>query len=175
VGHHICRTKPDQRDAYLTSLKENTAPILEEEKKEGLVLDCKILNNLTQKDPHDWDLAIAVQYKNFAALDGVEIKELEIRNKMLGSKKAAEETMVQKRVENAGSGEHRAVSGVKDEVSVEKTARDSVVKRLAPGEIRTTPNLLNNLAPSAAVFRRLTPFFTLLLGKPCLSSGRSIG
>jgi hypothetical protein len=93
------RTKPDQRDAYLTSLKENTAPILEEEKKEGLVLDYKILNNLTQKDPHDWDLAIAVQYKNFAALDGVEIKELEIRNKMFGSKKAAEETMVQKRVD----------------------------------------------------------------------------
>jgi hypothetical protein len=93
------RTKPDQRDAYLTSLKENTVPILEEEKKEGLILDYKILNNLTQKDPHDWDLAIAVQYKNFAALDGVEIKELEIRNKMLGSKKAAEETMVQKRVD----------------------------------------------------------------------------
>jgi hypothetical protein len=93
------RTKPDQRDAYLTSLKENTAPILEEEKKEGLILDYKILNNLTQKDPHDWDLAIAVQYKNFAALDGVEIKELEIRNKMFGSKKAAEETMVQKRVD----------------------------------------------------------------------------
>jgi len=93
------RTKPDQRDAYLTSLKENTAPILAKEKKEGLVLDYKILNNLTQKDPHDWDLAIAVQYKNFAALDGVEIKELEIRNKMFGSKKAAEETMVQKRVE----------------------------------------------------------------------------
>jgi hypothetical protein len=93
------RTKPDQRDAYLTSLKENTAPILEEEKKEGLILDYKILNNLTQKDPHDWDLAIAVQYKNFAALDGVEIKELEIRNKMFSSKKAAEETMVQKRVD----------------------------------------------------------------------------
>jgi len=93
------RTKPDQRDAYLTSLKENTVPILEEEKKEGLVLDYKILNNLTQKDPHDWDLAIAVQYRNFAALDGVEIKELEIRNKMFGSKKAAEETLVQKRVE----------------------------------------------------------------------------
>lgn len=93
------RTKPDQRDAYLTSLKENTAPILEEEKKQGLVLDYKILNNLTQKDPHDWDLAIAVQYKNFAALDNVEIKKLEIRNKMFGSKKAAEETVVQKRVE----------------------------------------------------------------------------
>jgi len=93
------RTKPDQRDAYLTSLKENTVPILEEEKKEGLVLDYKILNNLTQKDPHDWDLASAVQYRNFAALDGVEIKELEIRNKMFGSKKAAEETLVQKRVE----------------------------------------------------------------------------
>lgn len=93
------RTKPDQRDAYLTSLKENTVPILKEEKKQGLILDYKILNNLTRSDPQDWDLAIAVQYKNFAALDGVEIKELEIRNKMFGSKKAAEETMVQRRVE----------------------------------------------------------------------------
>lgn len=93
------RTKPDQRDAYLTSLKENTVPILKEEKEQGLILDYKILNNLTRNDPQDWDLAIAVQYKNFAALDGVEIKELEIRNKIFGSKKAAEETMVQKRVE----------------------------------------------------------------------------
>jgi hypothetical protein len=93
------RTKPDQRDAYLTSLKQNTVPILQEEKKEGLILDYKILNNLTQQDPHDWDLAIAVRYKNFAALDGVEIKELEIRNKMFGSKKAAEETMAQKRTD----------------------------------------------------------------------------
>ena len=93
------RTKPDQRDAYLSSLKENTVPILEEEKKEGLVLDYKILNNLTLKDPHDWDLAIAVQYKNFAALDNVELKELAIRNRMFGSKKIAEETMVKNRVE----------------------------------------------------------------------------
>ena len=28
------RTKPDQRDAYLTSLKENAAPILEEQDSE---------------------------------------------------------------------------------------------------------------------------------------------
>ncbi len=83
------RTKPNQRDAYLASLKQNTKPILEEEKKQGLILDYKIFNNLTQHDPQEWNIAIAIQYKNFAALDGFEGRELAIRDKMVGSRQAA--------------------------------------------------------------------------------------
>jgi hypothetical protein len=83
------RTKPNQRDAYLASLKQNTKPIFEEEKKQGLILDYKIFNNLTQHDPQEWNIAIAVQYKNFAALDGFEARELTIRDKVVGSRQTA--------------------------------------------------------------------------------------
>jgi hypothetical protein len=46
------RTKPNRRDAYLLSLKVNTKPILEEEKRQGLNLDYKILvtsRNMTRR------------------------------------------------------------------------------------------------------------------------------
>jgi hypothetical protein len=90
------RTKPNQRDAYLTSLRENTKPVLEEEKRQGLITDYKIISNLTQHDPQEWDVAVAVQHKNFAALDGFEARELAIRDRLAGSKKAADQTFNEK-------------------------------------------------------------------------------
>lgn len=82
------RTKPDQRDAYLASLKQNAKPVWDEEKRQGLILDYKIFNNLTQHDPQEWDIEVAVEFKNFAALDGFEAKELSIAGKMAGSQES---------------------------------------------------------------------------------------
>ena len=93
------RTRPNQRDAYLSSLKQNTVPILQEEKRQGLILDFKILNNLTQHDPQEWDVAVAVQYKNFAGMDGFEQKEQAIRDKLLGSRQKALQALEGNRVE----------------------------------------------------------------------------
>lgn len=93
------RTKPNQRDAYLLSLKQKTKPIWDEEKRQGLILDYKVFNNLTQHDPQEWDIALAVQFKNFAAIDGFESKELAIAEKMLASKQAVSQEFGEKRVE----------------------------------------------------------------------------
>jgi len=90
------RTKPNQRDAYLNNLRENTKPVLEEEKKQGMIMDYKIINNLTQHDPQEWDIAVAVQCTNFAAMDGFEAKEQAIRDKIQGSRQAAEHTFGEK-------------------------------------------------------------------------------
>jgi hypothetical protein len=54
--------------------------------------------NTTKHDPDDWDISLAVQYKNFAALDGLAAKNEAIRDKILGSKKAAQQ-LGEKRVE----------------------------------------------------------------------------
>ena len=59
-------------------------------KKENLILDYKVFLNTTKHDPQDWDIAIGVQYKNFGALDGLTAKNEAIRDKILGSKQAAQ-------------------------------------------------------------------------------------
>jgi hypothetical protein len=85
----LVRVKPNQNDAYLTSLQEKSKPILEEEKKEGIILDYKFFLNTTKHDPQDWDVALAVLYKNFAALDGLTAKTETVRDKIFGSKQTA--------------------------------------------------------------------------------------
>ncbi len=85
----LIRVKPTQNDAYLTSLRQGTKPLYEEMKKEGLILDYKIFLNTTKHDLQDWDIATAVQYKNFGALDGLAAKGEAVRDKILGSKQAA--------------------------------------------------------------------------------------
>ena len=85
----LIRVMPTQMDAYLTSLQANTKSIYEEMKKEGAILDYKVFLNTTKHDPQDWDISIGVQYKNFAAMDGLTAKGETIRDKVLGSKQAA--------------------------------------------------------------------------------------
>ncbi len=94
----LIRVKPNQNDAYLTTLRQGTKPLLDEEKKQGLIMDYKVFFNTTKHDPQDWDIAVAVQYKNFAALDGLAAKGEAIRDKILGSKQAAQQ-LGEKRVE----------------------------------------------------------------------------
>jgi hypothetical protein len=94
----LIRVKPTQMDAYLTTLRSSTKTLYDEMKKEGLILDYKVFFNTTKHDPQDWDLSIAVQYKNFAALDGLTAKNEVIRDKILGSKQAAQQ-LGEKRVD----------------------------------------------------------------------------
>jgi hypothetical protein len=94
----LIRVKPTQMDAYLTTLRATTKGVYEEMKKEGLILDYKVFLNTTKHDPQDWDMAIGVQYKNFGALDGLTAKGETIRDKVIGSKQAAQQ-LGEKRVE----------------------------------------------------------------------------
>ena len=41
----LVRVKPAQMDAYLTSLRQATKPLLEEEKRTGVIVDYKIFLN----------------------------------------------------------------------------------------------------------------------------------
>src|SRR3989442_591396 len=70
----LVRVKPAQMDAYLTSLRQATKPLLEEEKRTGAIVDYKIFLKETNSGPQDWDLALAIEYKNHAAMDGLTAK-----------------------------------------------------------------------------------------------------
>jgi hypothetical protein len=82
----LIRVKPTQMDAYLTSLRQSTKPLIEEEKKQGMIVDYKVFLKETKNSPEDWDICVAIEYKNHAAMDGLAAKGEAIRDKILGGK-----------------------------------------------------------------------------------------
>jgi hypothetical protein len=94
----IVRVKPAQMDAYLASLRQGTKPLLDEEKRQGMIVDYKLFLKETTEGPKDWDIALAVQYKNHAALDNLTAKGETVRDKILGGKQQAQQ-LAEKRVE----------------------------------------------------------------------------
>jgi hypothetical protein len=86
----LIRVKPAQMDAYMTSLQQTTKALYEESKKDGSILDYKVFLKETKNSPEDWDICIAVEYKNHAALDGLAAKSEMVRDKILGGKAPAQ-------------------------------------------------------------------------------------
>ena len=87
----LIRVKPGKMDAYLTSLRKSTKPLLEEEKKQGVILDYKVFLKETKSNPEDWDIAVALEFKNHATLDGLTAKGEELRDKIMGGKQVLQE------------------------------------------------------------------------------------
>jgi hypothetical protein len=87
----LIRVKPTQMDAYLTSLRQSTKPLIEEQKRQGMIMDYKIFLKETKNSPEDWDICVAIQYKNHAALDGLAAKGEATRDKIMGGKQAAQQ------------------------------------------------------------------------------------
>jgi len=87
----LIRVKPTQMDAYLTSLRQSTKPLIEEEKRQGVIVDYKIFLKETKNTPEDWDICVAIEYKNHAAMDGLAAKGEAARDKILGGKQAAQQ------------------------------------------------------------------------------------
>ena len=87
----LIRVKPTQMDAYLTSLRQSTKPLIEEEKRQGVIVDYKVFLKETKNNPEDWDICVAIEYKNHAAMDGLAAKGEAARDKILGGKQAAQQ------------------------------------------------------------------------------------
>jgi len=94
----LIRVKPNQMDAYLSSLRQSSKPILDEEKRNGTIVDYKVFIKETKNNPEDWDLCLAIEYKNHAALDGLTAKGEAMRDKILGGKQQGQQ-LGEKRVE----------------------------------------------------------------------------
>jgi len=94
----LIRVKPTAMDAYLASLRKSTKPIYDELKRDGTILDYKVFLKETKNNPEDWDICVAVQYKNHAAMDGLAAKGEMLRDKIIGGKQPAQE-LAEKRSE----------------------------------------------------------------------------
>lgn len=82
----LIRVKPTHMDEYLTSLRQSTKPLIEEEKRQGVIMDYKVFLKETKNGPEDWDICVAIEFKNHAALDGLVAKGEMARDKILGGK-----------------------------------------------------------------------------------------
>jgi hypothetical protein len=91
------RTKPGMGDDYLKGLGANWKRIMEEAKKQGLIISYKVLS-ATASNRDDWDLLLMVESKNWATLDGFAEKIRPIELQVSGSE-AAERDIMTKRVE----------------------------------------------------------------------------
>jgi hypothetical protein len=94
----LIRVKPTAMDAYLTSLQQSSKPILEEQKRNGTIMDYKFFLKETKNTPEDWDVCLAIEYKNHAAMDGLAAKGELARDKILGGKQPAQQ-LAEKRAE----------------------------------------------------------------------------
>jgi hypothetical protein len=94
----LVRVKPTQMDAYLSSLQKSSKPLLDEEKRQGTIMDYKLFLKETKNSPEDWDVCLAIEYKNHAAMDGLAAKGEMVRDKILGGKQPAQE-LTEKRAE----------------------------------------------------------------------------
>ena len=79
----MVKTKPGMTDDYLKNLAHAYKTTSDEAKKQGIIMDYKIMiGDSAGRD--DFDVLLMVQYKNMAALDGLREKTDPIAQKMIG-------------------------------------------------------------------------------------------
>ncbi len=82
------RIKPAQGDAFWNDVRQHGKPVLDEQKKQGLIVDYKFYTNPVLNQPGDWDVAVATLYPNWAAIDQLAAKGFTIVEKHYGSREA---------------------------------------------------------------------------------------
>jgi hypothetical protein len=94
----LIRVKPAQFDAYLSNLRQGAKVAYDEAKRQNAIMDYKVFLKQTKENPQDWDIAIALLYRNHAQMDGLAAKMEAVRDKVLGGKQAAQQA-AEKRTE----------------------------------------------------------------------------
>ena len=78
------RTKPGKFDEYMKYLQGPYKTLYEALKKEGIILGYAVYTSVA-RNPEDWDIVLTVDYKNFAALDGLQDRTDPISERLLGT------------------------------------------------------------------------------------------
>jgi|ERR1700736_1402634 hypothetical protein len=83
----MVKTKPGMEDDYLKNLAQGFRATNEEAKKQGLIMDYKILIG-NAATPQDFNILLMAEYKNMAALDNARDKFDPIATKIIGNEDA---------------------------------------------------------------------------------------
>ncbi|AWI10289.1 hypothetical protein [Ereboglobus luteus] len=87
----LVRLKHGMHDAYFKSISKTFKAVFDEAKKEGIIMDYKILYGQTSS-PDDFNVMSMVQLKNYAALDTYREKIDPIARRIEGDAKKQTET-----------------------------------------------------------------------------------
>ena len=91
----LVKTKPGMGDDYLRGLGQTLKSVMEEQKKQNIIMDYKILiGDASNRD--DFDVLIMVEYKNMAAFDGLREKTDPIMGKVVGNQDAQRQMAVKR-------------------------------------------------------------------------------
>ena len=91
----LVKTKAGMDDDYLRSIAQTVKGTMEEEKKQGLIMDYKELIG-DSANREDFNILLMVEYKNMAAFDGLREKTDPIMAKVLGSQDAQRQLAVKR-------------------------------------------------------------------------------
>ena len=89
------KVKPGMFDIYLRDLAANRKPLMEQAKKDGLILQERMLAGQSN-GRDDFDLMLMVEYKNWAAFDGLDDKFRALANKLVGSDDKQTQMMIKR-------------------------------------------------------------------------------
>ncbi len=84
------RTLPGGYDAYMKFLQTEWKKVNDAAKKEGLIISYQV-GTSSPANKEDWDIVLVIEYKNMAALDGLEEKMRDVAEKAAGSSAKQEE------------------------------------------------------------------------------------
>jgi hypothetical protein len=91
----MIKTKAGLSDEYFKQISGTVKPVYDQEKKEKIILDYKILTG-DAMGQHDFDILILVEYANMAALDGLRDKMDPILAKVMGSEEPPRDLAVKR-------------------------------------------------------------------------------
>jgi hypothetical protein len=91
----MVRTKAGLGDDYLRQISGTVKPVYDEEKKQKIILDYKILQG-DAMGPNDYNIVIMVEYPNMAALDGLREKMDPLIEKVMGNEDQRRATAVKR-------------------------------------------------------------------------------
>ena len=94
-GVTFIRVKPGMFDVYMRDLASQRKALMDEAKKQGLIVSEKMLSG-SAAGRDDWDLLLMVEYKNWAAFDGLSDKFDALALKIVGSEEKQLQSMIKR-------------------------------------------------------------------------------
>ena len=89
------KVKPGMFDVYMRDVAPLRKQIMDEAKKQGLVLSYKVFGGISANHA-DWDVLFMDEYKNWAAFDGLTKKFEAIQGKLIGNEEKRTRLMIKR-------------------------------------------------------------------------------
>ena len=84
----LLRINPGKTNDFWTDVRQNTKPVFEEYKKQGIITSYGFFTKSTTENADDWNVGFILTYQNYGALDGLADRTDPITLKHYGTREA---------------------------------------------------------------------------------------